>query len=79
MTQSCRTCKYLNVEPNKAGRVVVRSNSGYRCLAPDPPLPVLPDSIGKTYYFTWPPGRVYVSPDQGTECPVWEARKNEPT
>lgn len=73
--KSCRTCKYLDVEPNKAGRIVARKGSGYRCLAPDAPLPVLPDSITKGYGFCWPlRSRRYMLPDEGTECPVWEAR-----
>lgn len=33
---TCRTCKFLDVKPDKIGRVIPRSTFMYRCLAPLP-------------------------------------------
>lgn len=70
----CRTCRFLDVPPDKLGRIKPRADKTYRCLATQPELPPLPLSITQSYGFHWPPSRSYVSPDQDTECPVWEER-----
>lgn len=75
--QSCKTCKYLDVPPNKAGRIVPQKKYAYRCLAPEPPMPILPTSITGDYYFSWPPHRRSVCINEGTECPVYEQRIEE--
>lgn len=75
--QFCKTCKYLDVPPNKAGRIVPQKKYTYRCLAPEPPMPILPTSITSAYGFSWPPHRRFVRIDEGTECPVYEQRQKE--
>lgn len=73
---TCRTCQFLDVPPDKAGRIRPRSNYTYRCLAPDPVMPVMPASITTAYGFSWPPcSRSYMHPDEGEGCPTYEARK----
>lgn len=71
---TCKTCAYLAVEPDKAGRIVVRAGNAYECNAPEPDLPTLPYSITKAYGFRWPPSRAYVTGTDGEDCPVWQAR-----
>lgn len=45
---TCKTCKWLDVKPDKAGRVVVRKDSVYPCVVKFP-TPKLPDSITRAY------------------------------
>jgi len=78
---SCRTCKYLDVAPDKLGRIVPRKDKTYRCLAPDPEMPTMPDSITETYGFRWFEGqrsRTYMTPDAGENCPCHEPRETQP-
>ena len=70
---SCKTCKFLVVEPNKAGHRVVRSDSAYRCSCPDPALPKLPACMTSAYGFYWPPRRAWVFASCGKDCPMYEA------
>lgn len=72
---NCRACKYLDVAPDKSGRIVPRKGYSYRCLAPIPALPALPDSITNEYSFRWPPTRTHMTPERGAGCPIFEARK----
>jgi hypothetical protein len=71
---TCRTCKYLDVAPDKSGRIVPRKGNSYRCLAPHPTLPPLPDCITRRYDFQPFFVRSWMSPPDGGECPVYEAR-----
>ena len=41
---TCNTCKWLEVEPNKAGKRVVSKTKAYQCAVPIP-LPDLPTSV----------------------------------
>lgn len=76
---SCKTCAHLGVDPDKAGRVVVRHGNAYECKAPDPALPPLPYSITKAYGLRWPPSRNYVTGADGENCPVYVRRVKEKT
>ncbi len=68
MTQCCKTCRFLDVPLDKAGRRVVRDKS-YRCTAPIPEI-VTPDSVERQGFY-----KVRMCGDMGTTCPVWEALK----
>lgn len=50
---SCKTCKWLEVEPNKAGKRVVRKDKAYQCGVPIP-RPRLPTSVLKAYDSGYP-------------------------
>jgi len=76
---TCRTCKWLDVHPDKDGRVRIRKLY-YECLAPVPECPPLPYCITLSHYgqwtnFRWPPYRSRVMPDRGAGCPLWQARE----
>lgn len=71
---SCKTCKWLEVEPNKAGKRVVRRDKVYQCLVPIP-RPILPTSVTRAYDFSWPPPRTWLTKDMwGEVCLLWEER-----
>jgi hypothetical protein len=71
MTQSCRTCKWLQGEKFRKGYV-------YKCgwIAPEI---ALPDSITRYLKTGFPDiasrGRTYMDPTDGTNCPVYEKVK----
>lgn len=73
MSQSCRTCKYLDVAPDKAGRIRPNKTFAYPCTAPIINEPIVPDSI-KLYSWNWPPHRTLMSPDLGQKCERYEDR-----
>ena len=60
---TCKTCKFLDVRPDKSGRRGVRKGFTYRCLWEMPEL-VLADSI--TRYVSFPP--------RTSRGATWEAR-----
>ena len=62
-------CKYLDIQPDKAGRYVHRKDVAYECLAPDPELPPMAACISKIKL-----GRGYAWKELCTECPVREER-----
>ena len=72
MSQSCKTCKWLVVEPDTAGRRVVRKDKGYRCIAPMPELPPMPLSVTSHCHYL-PPGKIRSRMDggDGADCPTW--------
>lgn len=79
----CKTCRWLKVEPDAAGRRVVRASRAYRCEWPAPPLPALPQSL--TRRFVGDDGdpwgierRSYMEPADGRNCPVWEPSPTPP-
>lgn len=77
---TCGKCKWLNVTPNKAGRIVVLKSRAYRCLAPIPPLPPLPACIRVNAGYgindlKWPPSASYMSAKDGEGCQLFEARE----
>lgn len=71
---TCKTCKWLDVPPDKRGRIVVR-DTGYRCIVPLPEMPALPDSITKRYCYIGLSTPGFMTPTQGANCPLHEARK----
>lgn len=74
MNQSCKTCKFLYVPPNKAGKRVVYDR-GYHCAAPAPDAPAMPECITSAYEYRWPTSRRSRWPDDGKRCPTWERLK----
>lgn len=69
---TCKTCKFLDV-PEENGKIKPRANKSYKCLV-EIPLPILPASITGAYDFRWPPGRKFMSPDEGKDCPCYQER-----
>lgn len=72
---TCRTCKYLDVAPNKAGRIVPLRLYTYHCNAIIPPwrdialAATVPSSgIGDIQ-------KVRMRPDDGAGCPAYASRK----
>lgn len=76
MSQSCRSCKFLEVAPNKAGVINPVNSKAYRCLAPVPPMPDYPDSIASRHDFKhWRNSdKQRVWPEAGTTCLTYEKR-----
>jgi hypothetical protein len=72
--QSCGTCKWLRVAPDKDGKIRVRKNLTYRCDCPVLLLSALPDCVTKAYDFYWPPHRIWISPNSGKTCPTFERK-----
>lgn len=72
---TCKTCKWLDVPPDKRGRIVVR-DTAYKCIVPLPEMPVLPDCVTKQYGYTDFLARRdrWMIPKQGGTCPLHEAR-----
>jgi hypothetical protein len=72
---SCKTCKYFDVPPDKDGKARIRKGNAYRCTAPMPECPPLPVCVSlEPWGFKWPPAKSWVTPDMGTDCPVYEQR-----
>ena len=74
---TCRTCKHLCIEPDKAGRIVVHMPDAWPCDAPATE-PILPASITDRYGWHWPPSRTYMSLDRGEGCPSYSVRTSAP-
>lgn len=71
---SCKTCKWLEVEPNKAGKRVVRKDRVYQCGVPIE-RPRLPTSVLKAYGFRWPPSKTWLPSGLRDEvCLLWKER-----
>ena len=70
----CKTCKWIEVPPDKGGRKVVRKTRVYSCAFPQPPM-ILPASI--TNHPNWrdqfPRYRMVGS--DGSDCPTWELKE----
>lgn len=74
---SCRKCRWMDVQPNKAGRISPRKDTVYPCIVPVE-MPVLPYSITSRHDFSAQMfdqhNRRYVSPNEGDNCPMFERR-----
>lgn len=76
----CGTCRFLEVPADKAGRVIARRDYGYRCFAPMPPLPPVPDCLAHEVEW-WGSAishhirRARMGKDDGGSCPAWERRQ----
>ncbi|TGT90883.1 MULTISPECIES: hypothetical protein [unclassified Mesorhizobium] len=68
-------CQYAEIQPNRAGKIVMRADAVWPCSAPLPDLPALPVSITKSYGYNWPPRRTYVDRDDCADCPCWTPRE----
>ena len=64
---TCRTCTYLQVSFNSAGKRAPRSGSTYPCTVIVEP-PVLPASMK----MRWPPARSHMEPNDGKGCPFYK-------
>jgi hypothetical protein len=72
---TCRKCQFLGVTPNAAGKVSPRKGNAYPCYAPIPEPPPLPASVMRSNWgFSWPPKKNWMEPDDGENCPTFEAR-----
>lgn len=68
---TCRTCKFLDVPPDKDGVERIRENTIYDCTAPFPEVAHLfPFSARLTTV-----RRMFMFPKDGAGCPAWEKRK----
>ena len=74
--RTCRTCVWLTVPPDKAGRRAARKDNVYPCAAPLPDV-ALPRSVTERFGFNWPPRRTMMSPDRGEDCPAWHGSGRE--
>ncbi len=71
----CRRCVYLDVTPDKAGRVIPRSNFSYPCTVPVPDIEdlMLPKSVlDHMRYSVF--HKNYMGPDQGAGCKLFKLR-----
>lgn len=59
---ACRTCRFLDVLENKAGKRVARKDMAYRCTVIIPELH-LPASVRKPTI-----SKKWMSPDEGKDC-----------
>jgi hypothetical protein len=66
---ACKTCKFLDVPPDRIGRIRPQKRYSYRCVA-EIPAPVLPDSVTKAHGFKWPPERTWMAIEQGRKLSV---------
>lgn len=71
LPNTCKTCRWLSVKPDRGGRRVVRKLKAYRCVASLPDI-ALPLSVTDYFTFKWPPLRRMVSGDEGENCPTWK-------
>ena len=73
--RSCKTCRHLDVAPNRGGRRVVYAGRAYPCTVPVSDS-ALPECITKSYGFVpvSKARRSHVMPGDGAECPMWEGR-----
>lgn len=72
---TCRTCKFLDVKPHSDGVVRPRYDYIYECIAPIPE-PTLPPSITRYPGWSWPPNRMYMTPNDGEDCPLYQKRSH---
>lgn len=66
-----KKCNHMEAHPDKDGKVRVREDKLYRCLAPVPSVEelMLPASVTRAYGFTWPPTKTYVDKSICEQCP----------
>lgn len=79
MTDTCKTCRYLDVPPRKDGKRVAYTGKAYRCLTPIPDLSsILPLSTMRAYGFRQPRAGEFAFPEwEG--CPTHQphSKKDE--
>ena len=79
MTTTCRGCKFLDVTPDKLGRIIPRKDKVYRCTVPIPAIEELglPASVtdyaggSLSFHKSW------MAPDWGEGCPAFLPRVKE--
>jgi hypothetical protein len=73
--QTCKTCKWLDVAPDRAGRRVVRRGYMYRCKFPLPDLSsVLPLSLTGSVSFRFSDNQKSWVEGERAGCPVHSAK-----
>lgn len=70
---TCKQCAYLVADKNKNGVRIVRKGDCYRCTAPMPAMPAIPDSVTKFYSFKWDQPRRHMTGADGEGCPAFKA------
>ena len=76
---TCRGCKFLDVKPDKLGRIIPRKDFVYRCTAPIPTIEDLglprsvTDYAGGQLSFH----KSRMAPDWGADCPAFLPRVRE--
>jgi hypothetical protein len=73
----CKTCKWYGVQPDARGRIVVRALDAWPCKAPEPEQPLVPSSVLKAYGWKWPPPRIYMRGNDGTDCQTYAYRQKK--
>jgi hypothetical protein len=73
MTDTCRTCQFLDVKPRKDGKIVPLSRHTYRCTVPVPPPPPMPKSV-RIGIGTFSASRGYMAPYDGAGCTFYQRR-----
>jgi len=69
---TCRTCRYLKVAPNAAGKIIPRKGKAYFCSFPKPDLTGLLPASMKIYPHSIHAS--YMEPDDGATCQKHEPR-----
>lgn len=67
--ETCRTCRFLDVRSNSAGKRIPRKGSVYPCIVEVVPQPL--PSCMRTMFFKgddWLPSRSWMEPDEGAGC-----------
>jgi len=70
----CKNCKFLDVQPDKAGRLIVRPNKAYSCTYPLPEMPQLPDCLRHLRGSINEKQRHYCWAEDGKDCPTYQER-----
>ena len=73
MKQSCKTCKFAEMQRTPSGRVSQRAGQcTYQVV-----MPPLPDSITRAWGFKTEFSKKYIWPNDGEKCPVYEKEIDE--
>ena len=68
MSQSCKTCKFARWQHTKTGRIATQRFG--TCLY-QIEMPMLPDSVTKSFSFQPEPSRCAIWVDDGKACPCY--------
>ena len=77
MDKARGVCKFADVTPDRAGRVIMRRDNMYRCKYPVPELP-FPMPVSATLGwegFNWPPRLHHIDKEDCAGCPCWTPRE----
>lgn len=74
---ACGKCTFRDAKTDKRGRRIYSGDPTHACLAPEPELPALPESV-RPYGFAWPPHRSYMGAEDGEGCAFFADWKTAP-